>query len=172
MIILAISGSLRKGSSNTSILHRLRSFAPAGVEFLIYENIGSLPHFNPDLNQENDLPLAVKELREMLERASALLISTPEYAHGIPGSLKNALDWFVSTVLLENKPCGIVMGSSSDGAYARDALIETLKTMNAKVFPQLVIAISGVRARVDDPKTSQDLKEFVERFVSLAQKPS
>lgn len=164
MVIFAISGSLRQGSSNTSILHTIKSLAPAGVEFIVYDNLAGLPHFNPDLDNEN-LPQAVKELRGMLARSSAILISTPEYAHGIPGSLKNALDWLVSTVVLENKPSAIILGSSSEGSYARDSLIEILKTMNAIVIPQLVTTISGVRTKSDDPKTWQDLKVLLEELI-------
>ncbi|WPU64534.1 NADPH-dependent FMN reductase [Peredibacter starrii] len=168
MVIFAISGSLRQGSSNTSILHTLKSVAPAGVEFILYENVASLPHFNPDLDNEN-LPQEVKELRGMLNRSNAILISTPEYAHGIPGSLKNVLDWLVSTVLLENKPTGIILGSASEGNYARESLIEILKTMNAKVSSDLVMTLPGARTKNDDPNTWQELKSFIEGLVLATQ---
>lgn len=164
MVIFAISGSLREGSSNTSILHTIKSVAPAGVEFIIYDRIGELPHFNPDLDNQN-LPPSVKELRGMVNRSNAILISTPEYAHGIPGSLKNALDWLVSTVLLENKPAGIILGSASEGNFARESLVEILRTMNAKVDPQFVKSISGVREKNDDPETWQELKTFIEELI-------
>lgn len=164
MVIFAISGSLREGSSNTSILHTIKSVAPAGVEFIIYDRLGELPHFNPDLDNEN-LPTEVKELRGMLNRSNAVLISTPEYAHGIPGSLKNAFDWLVSTVVLENKPTGIILGSASDGSFALEALIEVLKTMNAKVEPQFVKSISGSRTSIDDPNIWQELKVFIEELI-------
>ena len=164
MVIFAISGSLREGSSNTSILHTMKTVAPAGVEFIIYDGVSGLPHFNPDFDNDN-LPHEVKELRGMLNRSSAILLSTPEYAHGIPGSLKNVLDWLVSTTLLENKPAGIILGSSSEGNFARESLMEVLKTMNAAVKPELVMTLSGVREKKDDPKTWQDLKSFVEELV-------
>lgn len=168
MTIFAISGSLREGSSNTSILHLLKSFAPAGVEFIIYDKLGTLPHFNPDFDNEK-LPTEVKELRGMLNRSNIILISTPEYAHGIPGSLKNALDWLVSTTLLENKPTGIIIGSASEATFAREALVEVLKTMNARVVPELVTTVSGVRMKTDDPKLWQELKEYVEELVLSSQ---
>lgn len=98
----------------------------------------------------------------MLNRSNAILISTPEYAHGVPGSLKNVLDWLVSTVLLENKPCGIILGSAGEGNFARDSLLEVLKTMNAKVSSNLVMTIAGAREKTDDPKTWQELKTFIE----------
>lgn len=168
MTIFAISGSLREGSSNTSILHLLKSFAPAGVEFIIYDKLGTLPHFNPDFDNEK-LPTEVKELRGMLNRSNIILISTPEYAHGIPGSLKNALDWLVSTTLLDNKPTGIIIGSASEATFAREALVEVLKTMNARVVPELVTTVSGVRMKTDDPKLWQELKEYVEELVLSSQ---
>jgi NAD(P)H-dependent FMN reductase len=141
--------------------------APSGTEFIFYDKLGSLPHFNPDLDNEN-LPTEVKELRGMLNRSSAILISTPEYAHGIPGSLKNALDWLVSTVLLENKPAGIILGSASEGHHARESLIEILKTMNSVVTPQSVMTISGSRAKSEDPQTWQELRTFIEDLVLAA----
>lgn len=168
MTIFAISGSLREGSSNTSILHLLKSFAPAGIEFIIYDKLGTLPHFNPDFDNEK-LPTEVKELRGMLNRSNIILISTPEYAHGIPGSLKNALDWLVSTTLLDNKPTGIIIGSASEATFAREALVEVLKTMNARVVPELVTTVSGVRMKTDDPKLWQELKEYVEELVLSSQ---
>lgn len=163
MTIFTISGSLRQSSSNTQILHTIKSVAPAGTEIILYDNMGGLPHFNPDLDNEN-VPAEVKELRGMINRSSAIVISTPEYAHGIPGSLKNALDWLVSTVVLENKPVGIIMGSASEGSYAKDSLVEVLKTMNARTNSELILTISGVREKSDNPDTWQKLASFVENL--------
>lgn len=167
MVIFAISGSLRKGSSNTSILHTFKSLAPAGVEIILYDGLDRLPHFNPDLDHD-DPPVEVKELRGMLKRSDAILVSTPEYAHGLPGSLKNALDWLVSTTLLENKNCALVLGSSSEGNFARGQLVEILRTMNAKVPDHLVKSISGIQARHDDPGTWQELKDLAQDLVLAA----
>ncbi len=171
MVIFAISGSLRETSSNTSILHTMKSVAPAGHEFIIYDQVGSLPHYNPDLDLEK-VPAEVEELRGMISRAAVIIISTPEYAHGIPGSLKNALDWLVSTTLLENKPISIIIGSSSDGSYALTALIEILKTMNAQVIPQLTRQISGVQANAEDPQTWQGLRDLAENLILYSREKS
>lgn len=170
MVIFSISGSLRSSSANTAILQVMKSVAPAGNEFIIYNHLGELPHFNPDLDIEGKIPASVKEFRGMIKRSHAIIISTPEYAHGIPGSLKNALDWLVSTNVLENKPTALIVGSTSEGAFAKDSLVEILKTMNAQVIPNLVTSLSGVRAKVDDPGTWQELKEFVENL-TLNTKP-
>src|SRR5271165_5402171 len=100
MRILAISGSLRSTSSNTAVLRAARTVAPSGVDIIIYEGLGALPHFNPDLDG-NKPPQSVLELRYEVGLADALLISSPEYAHGVPGCLKNALDWLARLSLLE-----------------------------------------------------------------------
>jgi chromate reductase, NAD(P)H dehydrogenase (quinone) len=170
MVIFSISGSLRSSSANTAILQTMKSVTPAGNEFIIYNQLGELPHFNPDLDIEGRIPASVKELRGMIKRSHAIIISTPEYAHGIPGSLKNALDWLVSTNVLENKPTAILLGSTSEGNFAKDSLVETLKTMNANVIPDLVTSMAGIQAEVDDPGTWQKLKDFVENL-TLNTKP-
>ncbi len=93
--LLAISGSLRAVSSNTSLLKAAQLLAPETMRIELYDGLASLPHFNPDLDIE-PLPPPVAELRAKIGVADGLLISSPEYARGVPGSLKNALDWLVS----------------------------------------------------------------------------
>jgi NAD(P)H-dependent FMN reductase len=91
--ILGFGGSLREGSWNASLLHAAAELAPAGTEVDLSQlsAIGSLPHFDQSL--EADPPVAVKKLKERLRTADGLLIATPEYNAGIPGFLKNAIDW-------------------------------------------------------------------------------
>ena len=95
MRILTISGSLRAASSNTSVLEALALLAPPGVAVTRYEGLGALPHFNPDIEMEA-LPEAVARLRRQVAEADGLIVSSPEYAHGIAGSFKNGLDWLVA----------------------------------------------------------------------------
>src|SRR6187551_2419294 len=103
--ILAISGSLRTGSLNSEVLRACALLSPPPVQVTLYDGLGALPHFNPDLDVEGVvLPARVKDLRRRIGDADALLISTPEYAHGVPGSLKNALDWLVSAGEMLYKP--------------------------------------------------------------------
>lgn len=92
--ILAISGSLRARSSNTALLGAARTLAPKGVEVVLYEGLGGLPHFNAD-HDGDAAPPAVADFRSRVRAADGVLISSPEYAHGVPGTLKNALDWLV-----------------------------------------------------------------------------
>ena len=93
--VLAISGSLRNASSNTAILKAAQQLAPAHLEIVLFESLAELPHFNPDL--ESEPPATVLEFQQLLQTSNAVIISSPEYAHGVPGSLKNALDWLVGS---------------------------------------------------------------------------
>jgi NAD(P)H-dependent FMN reductase len=135
--IVAISGSLRARSSNAALLRAAASVAPAGVEFVFYEGMGDLPHFNPDLDAEGSTPPEpVRRLRELLIRADAILISSPEYAHGVPGSFKNLLDWLVSTGELVGKPVALLNAAPAGCEYAQSAILETLRTMNWNVVAE------------------------------------
>jgi NAD(P)H-dependent FMN reductase len=132
--IIGISGSLRKHSSNAALLRAAARVAPGGVRLHLYDGLGELPHFNPDLDEEGSAPPApVAELRRLLIEADAVLISSPEYAHGVPGAMKNLLDWLVSTGELVGKPVALLNASPAGGGYAQSALLETLRTMNWKV---------------------------------------
>jgi len=134
MKIIAICGSLRAQSSNRALLQAALKVAPEGVEVTIYEGLAGLPHFNPDDDEEGTTPPpAVAELRSLLASADGILISSPEYAHGVPGSLKNALDWLVSDGALVDKPIALINASPVGGQYAQSSLVETLTTMNWRV---------------------------------------
>ena len=109
--ILAISGSLRSGSSNSLLLQAASSLAPPDAEVTIYEGIDRLPFFNPDLDGD-EVPASVEAFRSALRSADGLLISSPEYAHGVPGTLKNALDWLVGSGEIINKPLAIINASA------------------------------------------------------------
>ena len=106
--LLAISGSLRARSINTAVLRALQALAPAHVAVTIYPGLGALPHFNPDLDVE-PAPEPVAALRQAVASADVLVICTPEYAHGVPGVLKNGLDWLVSYEGFIAKPVALIM---------------------------------------------------------------
>jgi NAD(P)H-dependent FMN reductase len=137
--ILAISGSLRARSSNTAILRAAALLAPPHAHLMLYEDLGMLPHFNPDLDIV-PAPAAVAGLRAQLAASQAVLISAPEYAHGVPGSLKNALDWLVSGVELSDMPVGIIT-TSPYAMHAPASLEEILRTMGARVVPEASITL-------------------------------
>ncbi|GAC1391740.1 MAG: hypothetical protein NVS4B11_21460 [Ktedonobacteraceae bacterium] len=90
MRILAISGSLRADSTNTTLVRATAALAPKNMEILMYDGLADLPHFTPDLDGD-DPPAPVSSLRKLLQATDGVLICTPEYAFGVPGTLKNAL---------------------------------------------------------------------------------
>lgn len=130
--ILAVSGSLRRGSSNTELLRAAALLAPPGMRIIPFDGLDALPHFNPDLDR-NPAPSAVTILREQVASADGLLICSPEYAHGIPGVLKNALDWLVSGVEIVAKPIGL-LNASPRSTHAHESLIEVVRTLCADVI--------------------------------------
>ena len=154
MRILAICGSLRRHSTNRALLLAVQKQAPEGTNVAIFESIRDLPHFDPDLDGEDrdpeDRPDAVLKLRRELAESDALLISTPEYAHGLPGSLKNALDWLVSSPVVIGKPVALIYGSTGEANHAQEQLKEILTTMSAVVVLDAIIAVQGVRSKVDE----------------------
>ncbi len=138
MRILAISGSLRAVSSNSSLLRAAALLAPQGMEILLYAGLGDLPHFNPDL-EDAELP-SVTDLRHQVREADGLLISSPEYAHGVPGVLKNALDWLVGGSEIVGKPIAL-WNASPRATHAQESLAETLRTMSTRLVPEASIAV-------------------------------
>jgi NAD(P)H-dependent FMN reductase len=138
MRILAISGSLRDASSNTALLRAAVALAPNDIDVVLYDGIGALPHFNPD---QDDAPIAeVAAFRAAISGSDGVLISTPEYAHGIPGVLKNALDWLVGSGELVDKPVAL-FNASPRSTYAVASLTETLTVMSAKLVSEAGVTI-------------------------------
>ena len=133
--VLAISGSLRADSSNTALLEAAARLAIPGMQIVLFRGLGDLPHFNPDLDgQGQEAPPAVAALRAHVSAAEGVIISSPEYAHGVPGSMKNALDWLVSYPDFAGKPVLLWNASAAGGQWAQAALLEILETMSARVL--------------------------------------
>lgn len=168
MKVLAIPGSLRATSSNAALLRAARSVAPAGTKVTLYDGLGELPHFSPDLDVD-PVPAAVASLRNQVGAVDALAISSPEYAHGIPGSLKNALDWLVSTVHPIGKPVLLVSASPAGAAHAHAQLLEVLRTMSMRVIDGGAHVFSRAKLDVNGAITSPELlAALMKGFVQLA----
>ena len=166
--ILAISGSLRARSVNTELLHAVASIADVAANVVIYDQLDDLPHFNPDLDREGArLPDAVNELKACVAAADAILISSPEYAHGVPGALKNALDWLVSGPEMVGKPAGLLCASGRS-MYAQPSLAETLRTMSANLVEDAVdvIPLEGRAATACAILADHAARETIERVVA------
>jgi NAD(P)H-dependent FMN reductase len=138
MQLLALSGSLRRRSSNTELLRAAAALAPDDVDVVLYDGIGQLPHFNPDL--EDELPPSVVDFRARVATASGLLISCPEYAHGVPGSFKNALDWLVGGPEFVHKPVAL-FNTSPRASYAQESLAETIRTMSGRIISEASLSL-------------------------------
>ena len=169
MQILAVFGSLRANSSNTNLLRAAATLAPKGVEISLYSGLADLPHFNPDLDDET-VSQAVKDWRSQLKSVDGVVFCAPEYAHGVPGVLKNALDWIVSSGELVDKPV-VLFNASPRSTFAQASLVETLTVMSAKIASNASVTLqllgkplsaNEIRA---DPGLSAALRSAVELFV-------
>lgn len=137
--VLAVSGSLRTKSVNTAALLAAQTLAPAGMELTLYGGMGELPHFNPDLDTATP-PAPVVAWRHAVAGADALLLCTPEYAHGLPGAFKNALDWLVSFEGFMDKRVAIIQARPG-GEHAQASLREILATMNARLLGDACVTL-------------------------------
>lgn len=169
MHILAISGSLRASSTNTTLVRAIMRLAPSHMTFTLYEGLADLPHFSPDLDGDEP-PATVRTLRQQLQNAAGVLICTPEYAFGVPGVLKNALDWTVSSGEFSDKPVAAISASPlwGGGENAHASLLLTLKALGTKVPEQGKLMIPHINKKLDangdisDAETRQALTGLIE----------
>lgn len=169
--ILAISGSVRAASTNTALLRAAAEAAPEGMEVTLYQDLGKLPLFNPDHTET--LPPLVAELRGLALGCDGLLISSPEYAHGVPGGMKNALDWMVGWGELAYKPVALY-NTSPYGEHAKAALVEILVTMSLRLVPEaaFTLHLRGSKPEEAAPKLAMlevraSLRHSLEVFARL-----
>lgn len=167
--MLAISGSLRRFSSSTTLLQAAARLAPPSVEIALYDGLAELPHFNPDL--EGSEPATVLNLRERIKGSDGVLISSPEYAHGVPGVLKNALDWIVGSGELVGKPVALLNASPS-ATLAQASLTETITVMSARVVGEASLRIPLKGRNLDasgvagDPELARLLTAAIAEFTT------
>ena len=154
MRVLAISGSLRAVSTNTALLKAAMHLAPNGMVIEFYDGLAALPHFNPD-DEVEPWPAPVAELRRRIGEADGLLISSPEYARGVPGSLKNALDWLVSSEEFAGKPVAF-LHASERGVASQAALRLILETMSARVIEDATITVPLLGKQADADAIAAD----------------
>jgi chromate reductase len=145
--VLAISGSTRQQSSNHGLLKAIGEMMAERLDITIFRSVADLPHFDPDRNLDH-IPDEVVAFRSRLRAADGVIICTPEYAHGVPGSLKNAIDWTVSSSDFSHKPT-VLITASSDGRFGHQALLETLRVIEAKEVDQLQLLIQFIKTKVD-----------------------
>jgi chromate reductase, NAD(P)H dehydrogenase (quinone) len=146
MKLLALCGSLRSKSFSAGLLRAAAALAPAGVEVRVFDGHGHLPLFNPDL--EPAAPEAVHSLWDAVTSADAIIIASPEYAHGVTGTMKNMLDWLVGHIPFAYKPVA-VFNPSYRSHHADEALKEILRTMSADLINDACVRIPVMGSGVD-----------------------
>lgn len=166
--VIAISGSTREKSINHSLIKALASLVDQSIAMTIYNGIGNLPQFNPDHDNEQVDPV-VTDFRQQLDCADGVLICTPEYAHGVPGALKNAIDWTISSSQFPHKPT-LLITASTGGHYGHRALLETLIAIEAKNIEKLQMVIPFAKTKISmeiitDEETLTNIKSLLADFI-------
>lgn len=174
MLIAAISGSLRKGSYNTSLLREAARLAPAGITVREVD-IHDVPLFNGDLEKPAP-PDAVTKMREAVTSADGLLLVTPEYNGSIPGPMKNAIDWLSRPPgnVLNNRPVGVIGATPGMGGtrLAQAALLVPLRNLSAQLYNGQFVYVSNAASTFDadgkltDPKTEAIVTKYIAGFVA------
>lgn len=173
--LLAISGSLRAASLNTALLKAAQQLAPEDVNIILYTDLGNLPFFNPDL--EGNEPASVLNFYTLLKSVDGLLIASPEYAHGVTGVMKNALDWVVSGEEFVGKPV-VLFNTSPRASHAYAALKETIMVMSARIVDEasITVALLGTKLDADGivvhPEISRALQQSLIAFTHAIRFPS
>jgi NAD(P)H-dependent FMN reductase len=172
MQILALSGSLRANSYNTSIIKALQKLN-SNIE--VYEELGTVPLFNPDLDihtlEEDNSPKEVVKFRAKVREADVFIISTPEYAHQISGVLKNALDWLVSSDAIVAKSTVVISASTSamGGDKAHAQLVSLLRVISQNVLEDASLVVSKVNKKIDEDGVVTD-KNLMNELKNLLDK--
>ncbi len=170
---LALCGSTRKNSTNLNLIKAVADLAEDKFEIILFENLSTIPHFNPDLDNDNP-PQAVIDFRKQLKEAHGILICTPEYAMGVPGTLKNAIDWTVSSMEFSKKPT-VLITASSMGEKGHASLLETLKVIEADITDETQLLISFAKTkvsqdfRITDSKTLSEVNALLNAFFAKLQ---
>jgi chromate reductase len=169
--VLGISGSLRRGSYNRGLLRAAQEVAPPGMEIELYDLHG-IPLYDGDVEALGD-PHRVRDFKLAIDRADAVLIATPEYNHGIPGGLKNAIDWASRPPrysVLDGKPVAVMGATTGIGGTARaqQHLREALAWPGAQTMPQPELLVSEAREKFElegnlvEPETRESVRELLE----------
>jgi chromate reductase len=169
--ILAISGSIRKNSSNDCILNAIKDNYSAILDVHLYNELATLPHFDPDPNI-TQLPSPVMAFRELIAQADGVIICSPEYVFSLPAVLKNALEWCVATTVFTGKPVACIIASGL-GEKAYEQLLLIMRTLQAKVEESAAIVFQGVRGKIDstgkinDEKTLRNIDMLIQSFITM-----
>jgi NAD(P)H-dependent FMN reductase len=169
--ILAIIGSASSNSANLKLVEKIASMTSNEFIFTIFNNLKTLPHFDPELSSENP-PKQIIEFRKSIDEADGIIICTPEYVFSIPSGLKNAIEWCISTTIFSNKPCGIIT-ASANGQKGHEELQLIMRTAMTKFTKETTLLIQGIKSKFDeqnnliDIETTEKLGGFIDAFKLL-----
>jgi len=168
--VLAICGSVRASSANLFLLQHLQGIIGARAGVTIYTSLDALPHFNPDLDKDLP-PAAVAAFRKEVAEADGVIICSPEYVFSMPAVLKNALEWLVSTTVLQDKPLAVITAGAS-AASALESIVKVTGTLGAALTLQTQIAVAGARGKINpegailDEQLVKNLEQLADHFLS------
>ena len=169
--VIAICGSTRKESVNLSYIQAITNLAGGIFEVSLFDGLADLPHFNPD-NDIQPAPENVTKFRNALRTADGILICTPEYAMGVPGTLKNAIDWTVSSCEFLHKPVALVT-ASSQGKKAHLSWLDTLQIIESRITNETQLLISYAKTKINinreitDAETLKEVNLLIHAFAEL-----
>jgi chromate reductase, NAD(P)H dehydrogenase (quinone) len=169
--IFAIIGSASSNSSNLKLVEKIASLEENVFNLTIFNDLKSLPHFDPELSADNP-PKQIIKFRNSIEKADGIIICTPEYVFSIPSGLKNAIEWCIATTIFSDKPTGLITASAA-GEKGHEALQLIMKTAMAKFTNGTTLLIQGVKGKFDsennliDKKMAAKLKKFINEFDKL-----
>lgn len=165
--VLAICGSLRQASINRTLLQAAQKLAPeTGLAITLFEGLGTLTIFNPD--DEGREPQNVLDFKNQLKRADGVLVASPEYAHGVTGAIKNALDWTVASGEFMSMPV-VALNASGRATIAQAALIDTISTMDATILHDacVTIALNGKNYATDDILADETTRHPLQQALTM-----
>jgi chromate reductase, NAD(P)H dehydrogenase (quinone) len=150
--ILGISGSLRSTSSAGAVLRIVADLVPDNVDFKIFSGLENIPAFD----DSHQLPIPVMDFIQQISGADAVLFCIPEYAFGVPGALKNALDWTVSSTAFSEKPVGLIT-AASNGEKAHASMALTLEALGSLLSEETKLHIPFIRTKLNEKGKMMDL---------------
>ena len=174
--IFVIIGSASRDSANQKLIDNFAALTVDDFNLTIYDDLKSLPHFDPELSIDNT-PKLVVEFRQAIVNSDGIIICTPEYIFSIPSGLKNAIEWCVSTTVFSDKPIGLITASAS-GQKGHEELQLIMKTVMTMFTDETTLLVQGVKGKIDekgritDEGTLRDLAKFIDSYKLLIENAS
>src|SRR3954470_7769294 len=154
--VVALIGSAATSSANHILIEYIRSESRDIFRLTVYDRLKTLPHFNPEQSLEH-VPSEIMELRNLIQDADGVIISTPEYVFSIPSGLKNAIEWCVATTVFSGKPLGIITASTS-GLKGHEELKLIMETLMTRFNKETTLLIKGIKGKINEQGQISDAK--------------